>query len=372
MSGTIHNVILKLAALCNLNCSYCYVYNHEDQSFQERPKFISDEVFERTLMVISDYCGQRDQHGIAITFHGGEPTLIGPERFGRLAKKARDYLGKRLRGLSMQTNATLINDAWIDVFQRYEVQVGVSLDGSASVNDTFRVDHSGRGSYEKAVAGLAQLQKSGLDPGLLCVINPGLSGIDTFRHFRSLGIQRMNFLMPDASHDSKQRLYGHFGPTPVAEYLIPIFDNWFDRDDPNIKITLFTDLLRLLMGGEPETDAFGNATMSYVVIETDGSIEALDTLRVCEANIASSGLSVLRNGLDDLRFGRPLVYRAIHEGFPLATACSRCPERNICGGGYLPHRYARANGFDNPSVWCADILKLLGHIRERLDQATHA
>src|SRR5207244_3633142 len=134
----------------------------------------------------------------------------------------------------------------------------------------------------------------------------------------------------------------------------------------------FSDLLRLLMGGQPETDAFGNGKMSYVVIETDGSIEALDTLRVCEDGIAKSGLNVLHNGLDDLRFGRPLLYQAIYKGFPLAPVCNRCVERDICAGGYLPHRYARANGFANPSVWCADILKLLRHIRERLRQAADA
>ena len=66
----------------------------------------------------------------------------------------------------------------------------------------------------------------------------------TFRHFLSLGIARMNFLLADASHDSKARLYGHLGPTPMADYLIPIFDEWFDRDDPDIKIWLFGDLLR--------------------------------------------------------------------------------------------------------------------------------
>jgi len=128
----------------------------------------------------------------------------------------------------------------------------------------------------------------------------------------------------------------------------------------------------LFMGAEPEVDAFGNALMSYVVIETDGSIEALDVLRVCKENIARSGLNVLQNGLDDLEHALPVVHQAIYQGFPLSPACQRCPERDICGGGYLPHRYAYANGFDNPSIWCADILKLVGRIRERLEQAAKA
>jgi len=370
--GAIYAVILKIAAPCNLNCSYCYVYNHQDKSYRTRPIFISEAVSERVWEVISDYCDRRGQHTMGITFHGGEPTLIGAKRLDLLARRAKDVLGHRLRGLSIQTNATLIDQDWIDVFQKNDVKVGVSLDGPREVNDMFRVDHSGRGSYEKVIAGLSCLQNNNLDPSILCVVNPTLSGADTFRYFLSLGIRRMNFLLPDATHDSKQRLYGHLGATPVADYLIPAFDAWFDLDDPDVKISLFTDFLRMMMGGESETDAFSNPLMSYVVIETDGSIEALDALRVCEENIASSGLNVVTHGLDDLHLGRPLLPRAIHEGFALTDVCQRCAERDLCGGGYLPHRYARTNGFDNPSVWCLDILKLLGHIRGRLEQAAHS
>ena len=365
----IHAVILKVAARCNLNCGYCYVYNHEDKGFRQRPPFIADDVFDHAMRAVAAYCDRRQGHQMSITFHGGEPTLIGPGRFDQLAMRAKELLGERLKGLSMQTNASLINKAWLTVLCRHRVQVGVSLDGPQAIHDMHRVDHLGRGSYEHTVAGLAKLQQAGLDPGLLCVVNPASSGLDVYRHFRSLGLPRMDFLLPDATHDSRARLYGHLGPTPVADYLIPIFDEWFDEDDPGIRIRLFTDLLRLLMGGLPDSDAFGSTPMSYVVVETDGSIEALDALRVCEDGIARSGLNVRSSNFDDLSVGRPLVYHALHEGFPLCDTCRRCPERETCGGGYLPHRFARANGFDNPSVWCADILALLTHIRARLDQA---
>ena len=46
--------------------------------------------------------------------------------------------------------------------------------------------------------------------------------------------------------------------------------------------------------------------------------------------------------------------------------------RHLPGGGHLPHRYSRANGFDNPSVWCADILKVIAHIRHRLAELSDA
>jgi uncharacterized protein len=123
--------------------------------------------------------------------------------------------------------------------------------------------------------------------------------------------------------------------------------------------------LNKLLGGAHNSDAFGNPLMSYLVVETDGSIEALDALRVCENGISKSGLTVLEHGLDDLASGLPLVQRVVHEGIPLSAQCRACSEVEACGGGYLPHRFARANGFDNPSVWCRDILALLAHVRAR-------
>ena len=102
-------------------------------------------------------------------------------------------------------------------------------------------------------------------------------------------------------------------------------------------------------------------------METDGSIEANDALRVCENKIAVSGLNVLQHSFDDLRTGLPLVYKAVNGGFLLPGACIRCPERDICKGGYLPHRYSRKNEFDNPSVWCRDIIQILRRMRYYLD-----
>jgi uncharacterized protein len=363
MSGCIDDVILKLAARCNLNCSYCYVYNHEDKSYRARPKFLSEELFEHTLAAIGRYCERRDGHRMGIMFHGGEPTLIGARRFDRLAQRAKEALGERLAGLAIQTNGMFIDDDWLEVLARHEVSVGVSLDGPAQIHDLVRVDHRGRGSHAATVAGLRRLQHAQLGVFVLTVVNPGQSGLRTYRYFRELGIEDMDFLLPDVSHDNKQRWYGQLGPTPVADYLLPIFDRWMEEDRPEVKVRLFVGLLRAMLGGSGETDGFGNPKMGYLIVETDGSIEALDALRVCDAGIQRSGLNVREHGFDDLAAGLPLVHQLVHEGIALPAACRGCAEREICGGGYLPHRYARARGFDNPSVWCADILKLLEHMR---------
>jgi uncharacterized protein len=144
----------------------------------------------------------------------------------------------------MQTNATLVNDDWISVLKEYDVRVGVSLDGPEAAHDRFRLDRKGRGSYDRTVSGLLRLQGAGVLGGVLCVVDPSVSGLDVYKHIRALGIKSMNFLLPDATHDTKQKLYPGIPSDGLANYLIPIFDQWFAEDDPSVRVRLFEVITR--------------------------------------------------------------------------------------------------------------------------------
>ena len=122
--------------------------------------------------------------------------LIGPQRFDRLVSMAKEKLKDRA-SLQMQTNGTLANDEWIEVLKRHNLRVGVSLDGPPEFHDLSRFDHAGRGSYSETVQGMRKLQENRVFSGVLTVINPGQSGLETYRHIRSLGVKNMNFLLPD-------------------------------------------------------------------------------------------------------------------------------------------------------------------------------
>jgi uncharacterized protein len=363
---SIDQIVLKIASRCNLNCSYCYIYNHEDHTFLDRPRLIPGEVYESILARMKEYCAAHPGQLMSIGFHGGEPLLVGVDRFSRLVDRARAVLGEKLAGIAVQTNCTLIDDRWASTLKRLRVGVSVSLDGPASVHDECRVDHAGEGSHADVVRGIKQLQQAGISPMVLCVVNPRRRGAEVYRHFRDLGIESMDFLLPDVSHDNKNRLYGKLGATPVGDYLVEVLDLWLEEDDPNVTIRLFQELFSRILGGYGQTDNLGNTGSSYLIVDTDGAIEANDALKVCGHGIASSGLNVRENGFDDPEQGLPVVHRAVSGGFPLPEACRACHERTLCGGGYLPHRYSRERGFDNPSVWCTDILQLVARAREYL------
>ena len=368
MATEIKGLVVKIAQRCNLNCSYCYMYQHADQSWRQRPPFMSEETFGHLLTRIEEYCDRRPGREMYITFHGGEPMLMDPQQFDRFVSMAREKLKDRV-SLGMQTNATLVSDEWIEVLKRHDLRVGVSLDGPPELHDLVRIDHAGRGSYSQTVQGLQKLKENRVFSCVLTVINPGQSGLEIYRHIRSLGVKNMNFLLPDVTHDSRRLFYPNFGATPISDYLIPIFDDWFDEDDPNVVIRLFNAILTSLMGSWANFEGIGNHCENYLVIDTDGNIQANDALKVCDDGISESGLNVARHGFDDLHLGLPLVNHLVHEGLSLSAQCQACAERDVCGGSSVTTRYAKANGFDNPSVWCADMLELIGHIRARVRPA---
>jgi uncharacterized protein len=364
----LYQYILKVAARCNLNCTYCYVFNKGDSTWKQRPPIMSDTAFTATLERIRRHCLFAGQKSVKVLFHGGEPTLVGTQRFDSWCEEARKTLEDVAEvRFSLQTNGTLLNDEWAKVLLKHNVFIGISMDGPKRIHDRFRVDHKGQGSYERVERGLSVLREAKIPFGILTVIPFGAADpVSIHRHFVSLGTKSVGYLLPDFTHDTIAPIRQRYGLTPCADFLIPIFDEWWFNGTPDFDIREFREIARLIMGGRHTIDFLGNDPAHYVVVETDGEIEGLDCLRVCEEGMTKTGLNVMDADFRDIERASAFHARAMFEGKELPQACRSCPERDICGGGYLPHRYSRDRGFDNPSVWCADLLRLFAHIRHRL------
>jgi uncharacterized protein len=358
--------VLKVASRCNLNCSYCYVYNKGDTSWRTRPAFIADAVLGQTIYRIRRHLQHSGQRSVRITFHGGEPLLAGPDRFGQWCARLQRELGDIARVIfTLQTNATLINERWIEVFERYDIDVGVSMDGPPRIHDAERVDHRGRPSYLRVAHGIALLQAAGRPVNVLAVIPFGADPLEVHEHFVSIGVSSINYLLPDFTHDTIEPVWAKWGPHPCADFLIPVFDAWYDSGELRPKITLLWNVGRVILGGESRLDLVGNGRFSYVFVEADGAIEGLDVLRVCDDDAQETGCHVAHHDFMDIARRSVLHRDAMFDGIALPTACVGCREQTTCAGGYLPHRFSRVRGFDNASVWCADLLLIFDHVRRR-------
>jgi uncharacterized protein len=366
MTTPITNYILKSTSFCNINCSYCYIFNVKDTTFRNKAKVMPLEVLERAASQMSELAVQQGVKNISVTFHGGEPMLAGMEWFqqaiSHLKDCAKDKHGLRL---SMQTNAILIDDAWLDLIEQHRIGIGVSLDGPPHINDRARVNFAGRSTYNGTVAGIQKLLSRKLMGGILCVIDPDVDGLEIYKHFLTLGVNQIDFLWP-LEHTWESPPPSHASQsTPYADYLIPIFDEWWKTGNGKVRIRYFENIIKGLMGAQVGLDSLGANPISTVILDTNGSIEPLDSLRVCEDNLTDVGLNLATDRIVDLYNTR--LFKATLAGRQgLCSQCQSCPIHTTCGAGYLPQRYSREKSFDNPNVYCRDLWKFITHIASTL------
>lgn len=357
--------IVKIAGACNINCTYCYMYNMGDTTFRSRPKVMSEEVASAALHRIFEYSTRAGLQIAAIVIHGGEPLLSGKRWVAWFIDEARRLTPPGLHlEIGLQTNGILLDREWIDLLAARGIHLGVSLDGPAPVNDKRRLTFSGAGTYHQVRRAIDLLVAAGdaAPPwGVLTVADPGSSSVEIYRHFVEIGVDWMDFLWPDHHHD----LPPPWPSGALGRYYTELFDAWYGAADRKITIRWFEDVMRAVLGGSSQLDAIGPKPLTELVIESDGSLEPLDVLRTCGDGMTRLGLDVLHHSVEDLR-GTGLFRMGLENQNHLSDECRACPALSICGGGYLPHRWKGATGFRNPSVHSADLLAVITHISTRL------
>jgi uncharacterized protein len=373
MTPRIHLYLFKVTEFCNLNCPYCYMFNLRDQAFRRKPKVMPLGLVEAAAPKMVRLAVEQGVEKLTVSLHGGEPLLAGREWFrsaiGILRRAAGDSVCIEF---CTQTNGTLIDEAWLDFCEEMPVRIGLSMDGPPEIHDRNRPNFAGRGSYDAVARGLRLLQKRAIFTGVLCVMDPNSDGLEIYRHFRDLGVKRIDFLWPlDYNWDTLPPGFEDPAATPFADYLIPIFDEWWREDNREVEVRYFRQLLMNVFGARGGLDSLGGNPVTITSIDSDGSIEPVDSLKACGDGFTDMGVNVRTDPIVAI-YDKPLFQAAIAGQAGLCAICRACPLHDVCGGGYLPHRYRRANLFDNPSVYCRDLWKLITHIISVASQQVEA
>jgi len=362
--------LLKVHSRCNLACDYCYVYEMADQSWRSRPLTMSRQVVARTARRIHEHVVAHSLDEVRIIFHGGEPLLAGRDFFASAVQTLRGGIAENCAvEFGMQTNGVLLDEDVLEVLLRHRIRVGVSLDGGPLANDRHRRYASGKGSYERVVAGLRLLQQERYAPlftGLLCTIDLANDPVATYEELLAFHPPSVDFLLPHGNWSAPPpRRTEDPEQTPYADWLIPIFDRWYAAPRRETGVRFFEEIINLVLGGRSHVESIGLTAVNLIVVEADGTLEQVDSLKAAFDGAPATGLSVLADTFDAALEYPSVVARQIGADALCAT-CRQCPIGNICGGGLYPHRYRSGTGFLNPSVYCADLLALIGHVRERV------
>lgn len=100
---------------------------------------------------------------LTIVWHAGEPLALPLAFYEGAIDILREVLGPITQlSHSIQTNATLINDAWCAFFKQHDIRVGVSVDGPAHVHDRYRHTRNGKGTHHIVLRGMELLRAHGI------------------------------------------------------------------------------------------------------------------------------------------------------------------------------------------------------------------
>jgi uncharacterized protein len=367
--------ILKIHSRCNLACDYCYMYELADQSWQRQPRVMSHDTIRSAAARIAAHAGRHRLSAVQVTLHGGEPLLAGAELVDFLAREMRAAIdpGIDLR-LGIQTNGARLSSRALEVLRAHDISVGISLDGDRAANDLHRRYRSGRGSYGDVVCGISRLTSDRyrhLFAGLLAVIDLRNDPVTTYESLAQFGPPKLDFLLPHGTWATPPPGKGNGTAkaagtgTEYAGWLIEAFDYWYGLGRSRIEVRLFRSVIRMLLGKPGLSEQIGLDPASFLVIETDGSIEQVDSLKAAFQGAPATGFSIKDYDLDEVAEHPGIVARQIGVN-GLCQTCRNCRVRDICGGGMYPHRYRPGSGFLNPSVYCPDLMKFIDHVTEAI------
>ncbi|PZT78033.1 FxsB family radical SAM/SPASM domain protein [Streptomyces sp. AC1-42W] len=369
---------MKVHGRCNLACRYCYLYEGPDRTWRDRPSAAPPAVLDRTAARIAEHAATHRLGSLALVLHGGEPLLAGPGRLAALADAVRDRVPADCAvHATVQTNATLLTDTGIATLADHGIRVGISLDGGLAAHNTLRTDHAGRPSWPAASRGARLLadRHPGAYAGILTVVDPRTDPVEMYESLLALRPPALDLLLPHGNWSSPPPGLpdptgsGQARATPYGDWLCAVFDRWWPAPRRETRVRLFEECVALLIGLPAATESLGLDPVNAVVVETDGSIEQVDSLKSAYDGAATTGLDVFHHTFDEA-LRHPGVAARQAGAAALAADCRACPLLTVCGGGHYAHRYRADNGFRNPSVYCADLERLIRHIAARLAEAT--
>jgi uncharacterized protein len=355
--------IVKVHSRCNLSCSYCYVYEMADQAWRQQPKRMTGPIAAKVAERIAEHARRHALPSVEVILHGGEPLLAGPQWLTELAGSLRAQVPAQVN-IGVQTNGTLLRPPLLDTLKELGIRVGVSLDGDAEATGRHRVYANGRNSYGDVADGLDLLDSPGyrgIYSGILCTVDVASDPVATYEALLKFNPPATDLLLPHANWSCPPPGSGY------ADWLIAVFERWYCAPAQETRIRMFSEMIQLILGQPGAVEGLGLQPSTLAVIETDGTIKQLDSLSSAYPGAADTGRHILTDSFDAVLDHPTTVARQLGAQV-LSPRCQACPVMAVCGGGLYPHRYRSGSGFRHPSVYCADLLRLITYVGDRVSR----
>lgn len=360
------NILLKPASGdCNLRCRYCFyhdeMHNRLNPSCGRMSLETLEQVISKSMAAAEGYC--------AFGFQGGEPTLAGLAFFEQVVDLQKKCSRPDLRVYNaLQTNGTLLNEAWCQFLGQHDFLVGLSLDGDESLHNLYRRDAAGQGTFAVVEAAAERLRRYQVEFNILTVVTAQTAKNirRIYRYFQRKGFHGQQYI-PCLDPLESERGAQKYSLTPqlYGRFLITLFDLWYEDRSAGRRVynRYFENLLGLCMGRTPENcSMMGHCGIEYAV-EADGSVYPCDFYMLdayCLGNFRENTMEEM-----DIRRRRiGFVERSliIHED------CKQCPWGYLCRGGCRRDRMEGASGALGKNYFCQSFRQFFAHAAPKLEE----
>ncbi|MEG1700364.1 MAG: anaerobic sulfatase-maturation protein [Alistipes sp.] len=374
------STMLKPAgSTCNLDCHYCY-YLDKAAQYGGRQAVMSDELLS---LYIRQYIEANEVDTVRFCWHGGEPLLLGVDFYQKAMALQQKYAaGKRIEN-TLQTNGTLLNEAWCELFAANNFLIGISLDGPQDIHDAFRLTKGGRPTFERVMEGVRLMERCGVEYNTLSVVNRLCEGrgAEIYRFFHDQVHSRYMQFLPAVEHvvdrpNAPRPLIvapEHAGARLAewsvtakgyGDFLCAVFDQWVVRDVGSYYVQLFDATLAQWCGVQPGLCSMGETCGDALVVEHNGDVFSCDHF-VYPAyklgNIRETPLAEIYRSDARRAFGL-----AKRNGLP--AECLRCNYYFACRGECPKHRFEiGADGCRKNSL-CEGLYRYFHHVEPYMEQ----
>ena len=332
---------------CNIDCKYCF-YSGKTSVFGGGAHRMSDEV---TETMISSYL-KLGLPGSSFAWQGGEPTLMGLDFYKKVVELQRQYGSDgQVVTNALQTNAILLNDdEWCRFLNEYKFLVGISLDGPKKYHDYYRLDHAGKGTFDRVMASIEKCKEHDVEFNILVLVSEHnvVAPDDVFDFFMDLGIEYLQFVSC-VENDPTTGEIADFSITPkqFGDFMCRIFDRWVDFGPTKLSIRMFDSILSYCVAGRHSICTFMPKCNDYIVIEHNGDAFCCDFFVDNPWRLGN----ILETPIEKLAQNK--VKRTFaSKKRKIDNKCLVCRHLDMCRGGCLKDRIVVDGNYSAPSYFC--------------------
>ncbi|MCA9996891.1 MAG: anaerobic sulfatase maturase [Anaerolineales bacterium] len=379
-----HIMTKPTGAICNLDCKYCYFLSKEMMYPGSRFR-MADELLET---FVRQYIESQKVPEVTFAWQGGEPTLMGLSFFERVIHYQQKHArpGMKIHN-ALQTNGTLLDDAWCQFFKKHNFLIGISIDGPQELHDAYRVNKGGAGSFTQVMRGWRLLAAHGVEYNVLCTVHAANQDhpLEVYRFFRdALKTQFIQFipiverattqLLPLANIGWSERnggerpLYTQSGTltsersinaAKYGSFLNAIFDEWVRHDVGQIYVQIFDVALGAWLGQPGGLCVFAPTCGQALALEHNGDLFSCDHFVEPDhllGNIQSDHMLTLVASAKQQQFGQD-------KSDTLPQYCRQCEVRFACHGGCPKNRFIHTpDGEPGLNYLCAGYKAFFNHV----------